>query len=196
MALRPRILLLSLILLAALALVPAAFARGGKVGFDGGTAAERVQVTRALAASTFDWNLVPTRVTVHIAPNIASEAAPGEIWLDAGLLDTGRFSWGVVQHEYAHQVDFLVLTPDAREQVRQRLGGGAWCTEVPGLAHADYGCERFASTLAWAYWPSSDNCMRPLSAVDESAALTPAAFRTLLADVLRQPSLRSMNARR
>jgi hypothetical protein len=64
--------------------------------FDGGTPAERSGVRAALRASSFDWRVVPGVVTIHIVPDLgASEAAPGEIWLDTGLLDTGMFAWGV-----------------------------------------------------------------------------------------------------
>ena len=52
-------------------------------------------------------------------------------------------------------------------------------------ATAEYGCERFASTLAWAYWQSPDNCMQPSEVADaESAAMAPAAFRALMTSLL------------
>jgi hypothetical protein len=162
----------------------AAFARGATVAFTGGTTAQRSQVARALAVSNFDWSVLPTRVTVHIGRDFDAEAAPGEVWLDARLLDTGRFSWGVVQHEFAHQVDFQLLSAEARDGFALLLGGSAWCGASPLVAHGDYGCERFASTLAWAYWPSTSNCMKPISSSDESAAMEPAAFRAALAAAL------------
>jgi hypothetical protein len=59
---------------------------------------------------------------------------------------------------------------------------------VPGLAHAQYGCERFASTLAWAYWPNPANSMRAGSVRDESAALAPAAFRALMTIMVGAPT--------
>jgi len=190
-----RLYLLTFAALVALTLAPAAFARGGNIQFDGGTAYQRTQVREALSISSFDWSVVPTRVTVHIAHGIESEATPGQIWLDAGLLDAGRFSWGVVQHEYAHQVDFSLFTDAIRARVQTQLGGKTWCNFTAGLAHADYGCERFASTLAWAYWPSADNCMRPQSKRDESGGMTPVAFRALLASVLEKPALRRLTVR-
>ncbi len=55
--------------------------------------------------------------------------------------------------------------------------------------HSDDGCERFASTVAWAYWQNGDNCMKPASKYDESAGMTPAAFRATLARLLDLPSL-------
>ena len=164
-----------------------ALAGGGNYVFAGGTPKQQAQVRSALDASAFDWNLVPAQITVHIAPGITSEATTGNIWLDGNLLNAGRFSWGIVQHEYAHQVDFYLLDETKRAFLEQALGGKDWCYGVPGLQHAQYGCERFASTLAWAYWPSSDNSMKPASAKDESAAMAPAKFRALLATMIGAP---------
>ena len=190
MVLQRRLALTAVILLGTLIFSSNAFAAGAKLGFTGGSSAERTQVTRALAASSFDWSLLPTRVTVHIGRDLESEAAPGEVWLNGTLLDAGRFSWGVVQHEFAHQVDFQLLSVDARDRFALLLGGSAWCRDSVALAHADYGCERFASTLAWAYWPSANNCMKPTSGSDESAAMTPAAFRAALAEALQTQALK------
>ena len=169
-----------------------AVAGGAKVAFSGGSSADRLQVTRALAASSFDWRLLPRRVAVHIGPGFASEAAPGEIWLDSRLLRSGRFAWGVVQHEFAHQIDFQLLTPASRARFASRLGAPAWCWSSPGFGHGDYGCERFASTVAWAYWPNAGNCMKPASWSDEAGRMTPAAFRAALAAELRVPTLRNI----
>jgi hypothetical protein len=159
--------------------------RAAAVVFDGGTANERTQVTRALAASSFDWSILP-QVTVHIGSYLGSASTRGNVWLEASLLDSGRFAWGVIQHEYAHQVDFFLLDDAARAQLLQLLGGTAWCVDdMPGLAHADYACERFASTLAWAYWQSPDNCMKPNGRGDvESGSVAPAVFRVALAKLL------------
>jgi hypothetical protein len=175
---------------AALALAGGAQAKGGHYVFDGGTAVQQGQVKKALDASSFDWNLVPATITVHISRGHDSEAVKGEIWLDADLLNAGTFAWGVVQHEYAHQVDFFLLD-DAKHAQLAALGGKAWwapngLAAAPNgtLAHADLTSERFASTLAWAYWPSTQNAMRPTSPKDESAAMAPAAFRALLGRVL------------
>jgi len=163
---------------------PAA-AAGGRYVFDGGTSAEREQVGAALATSAFDWSIVPGKVTIHIARGATSSAAPGEIWLDADLLDAGAFSWGVVQHEFAHQVDFLLLDDAERASLLHVLGGTTWCyANTQLLPHADYGCERFASTLAWAFWPSPENCMRPSSTGGETSSVPAAAFRTLVRRLL------------
>lgn len=171
---------------ASLVLPAAAIPAGGSYVFDGGTRAQRQAVIFALEASSFDWDVVPGPIVVHIVRGAASEAAPGEIWLDADLLDAGRFAWGVVQHEYAHQVDYLRLDDAQRARLLELLGGRDWCYGVTGLRHAEYGCERFASTLAWSYWQSPDNCMRPTSPRDESAALPTRQFKTLLGSMLRE----------
>jgi hypothetical protein len=164
---------------AALALfgAPAAQAAGGHYSFDGGTRGEQAQVRAALNASIFDWNIVPGAVVVHIAPNVVSSAAPNEIWLDARLLDAGRFSWGVVQHEYAHQVDFGVLTDAMRQQLAPLLGGTSWWG--PRAEHDQLDSERFADLLAWAFWPSPDNTLKP-----PGADATSAGFRATLASLL------------
>jgi hypothetical protein len=189
MLLRPRILVLLVLAFAVMATAPVAFARGANYSFDGGTSAQRAQVDKALNASSFDWAIIRNQITVHIG-RFDSHASAGEIWLDAPLLDSGRFSWGVIQHEFAHQIDFFLLTPENRVELQRLLGAKAWCWETSGLQHADYGCERFASTVAWAYWQNRDNCMKPASKHDESAGMTPVAFRAALARVLDLPSLR------
>jgi len=150
---------------------------GGRYAFAGGTPREQAEVVRALDASSFDWDVVPARITIHIERAVPSQATKGEIWIDADLLDAGPFAWGVVQHEYAHQVDFFLLTPPARAALLHKVGGRAWCTDA--TARRDQlGCERFASMLSWAYWPSPQNCMRP------SDGTSPAEFRTLLSRLL------------
>jgi hypothetical protein len=177
-----------------LALAGVAQAGGGSYVFDGGTPGQQRQVRLALNASAFDWSIVPGTVVIHIERGTQSRANRGEIWLDAKLLDWGRYSWGLVQHEYAHQVDFLVVTPEARAQLAAALGGSDWCWGTPGFDHADYGCERFASTLAWAYWPSRDNSLRPTASFQESAALPATEFRALLARLLGTPAAPQLEA--
>jgi hypothetical protein len=130
------------------------------------------------------WSVLPQPVTIRIKRGAASSATPGEIVLDASLLDAGSFSWGVIQHEFAHEVDFLVLDDADRVRLQAALGASSWWP-ADGLAHPQLGCERFASTLAWAYWPSRANVMRPASTSDEAGSLAPAAFRTLLDSILR-----------
>src|SRR3989442_1166716 len=122
-----------------LALPSSATPAGGSYVLVGGTGAERQAVVSALQASSFDWAIVPGPVTIHIVRGAASMSIPHEIWLDADLLDAGPFAWGVVQHEYAHQVDYLLLDDSDRARLLRLLGGRDWCHSVPGLPHADYG---------------------------------------------------------
>jgi hypothetical protein len=183
-----RRLLLSLpIALAALALAGPALAVGGNYAVDGATTRERAQVRSALAVSAFDWGVVRARVRIHVRRGTVTRSAPGEIWVDADLLDAGRYSWAFVQHEYGHQVDFFTFDDSARARLNESLRGKEWWWGTPGLAHADHGCERFASTLAWAYWPSKNNALRPLGPRDESGAMQPARFRALLTKLLGGP---------
>ena len=153
--------------------------------FEGGTAAERHVVARALEESSFDWSVIPATITVHIVRGLDSGASPGDIWLDADLLDGGTVADGVVQHEFAHEVDYLLFDDALRSRLLRLLGGRDWCYSVLGLPHRAYGCERFASTLAWAYWPSPENAMKPMSARDEAAAMAPQRFRELMSTILR-----------
>jgi hypothetical protein len=174
------------VVLAALLAAPVgAAARQQQLALAGGTSRERAQVVAALAASSFNWQLVPARIAIHIARGVPSQATPGEIWLDADLLDAGPFAWGVVQHEFAHQVDFFLLNVNARAVLLHRLGGTVWCNDAPENRD-ELGCERFASTLAWAYWPSRENCMRPAAA----HAFSRAGFRNLLSRLLQTSTLR------
>ena len=177
-----RRLFIPFVVLAALAFAPGALASGGAYSFDGGTRAEQAQVRSALDASSFNWSLVPGRVVIHIGAADGPHATQGQIWLDASLLDSGRFSWGVVQHEYAHQVDFALLTDSMRGQLHSLLGGASWW----GSDHAQLDCERFADALAWAYWQSPDNVMKPDGTTDEGGQVAPARFRAVL-DALLQP---------
>src|SRR5438105_3782094 len=112
-----------LALLSALWSAAPAAAAGGNYVFEGGTPRQQAQVTAALDASSFDWSVVPVEITVHIVPGVASEATPGHVWLDSRLVDSGRFSWGVIQHEYAHQVDYFLLDDEKRALIMQAIGG-------------------------------------------------------------------------
>ena len=160
-------------------------AAGGNYRFDGGSALERTQVREALKASSFNWSLVKAQVTIHIQRGTVSHALPGEIWLDADLLDSGRFSWATVQDEYSHQVDFFLFTPEIRAQLQAALGAKAWCYENGSIqAHGDQGCERFTSLLPWAYWQSPDNAYKPTAKTDESAAMAPTRFKELLSRLI------------
>lgn len=57
---------------------------------------------------------------------MASQAMASRIWPDADLLDGGTFSWRVVQQDYAHLVDFTLLTDTRRPQFQTLLGGTSW----------------------------------------------------------------------
>jgi hypothetical protein len=156
----------------------AARAAGGHYAFVGGTPAERAGVTAALDASRFDWSLVPETVTIRLQPDQPTAAIPGTILLDSNLVDAGRFAWGPIQHEYAHEVDFFLLDPATRAVLRARLGGVAWLEA--GVPHDDLAGERFADALTWAYWPSPDDVTRP------PGEFAPTAFRSLLTGLLAQ----------
>lgn len=175
-------------------LAQSALAAGGTYTFAGGTVREQATVRSALAVSSFDWSVLATPVVVHIARIDGSYSEAGNVYLDSALLDSGRFAWGVVQHEFAHQVDFLLFDNDKRATLNDALGGTDWCYGVPGLEHAAYGCERFASELAWAYWPSADNSMSPAATHGESAGMPAAQFRSLLAQLLGMPTLATPTA--
>ena len=178
---RARALILLGTVAAATLLPPVGRAVGGRYAFAGGTPRQQTEVRRALGASRFDWSLVPANITIHIAPVPTSFAVPGAIWLDTALLNAGPLAWGVVQHEYAHQVDFFLLADGSRSLLQRQLGATAWCPDVP--VHRDsLGCERFASALAWAYWPSADNVMR--TAIPRG--LSAARFRSLVNTVLSE----------
>jgi hypothetical protein len=180
-----RRVLLLFVLLGLLAAPVDAFARGPGLAFTGGTPAEQAQVRAALNVSSFPWEILPQTIQVHVARGVDSYATPGQVVLDADLLDAGRFSWGTVQHEFGHQVDFLLVDDATRATLATALGGRAWYyAGDPGAAHGEYGCERFASTLAWSYWQSPDNAMKPATTHDESAAMAPAQFRALLAELI------------
>ena len=179
---------LGLALTLALVFPASALAGGGNYSFDGARPAERTTVRAALNASSFDWGIVSERVTIHVGGYGVSQSTPGHVWLDRGLLASGRFAWATVMDEYAHQVDYFVLDPARRALLQRRLGASAWCYEVSGLAHGAHGCERFASMIAWAYWPSLHNSYRPASSTDESAAMPAGEFRALLSDVVGMPT--------
>lgn len=172
-------------LLAAFAFAGQAHAAGGTYVFEGGTQKQQREVNRALQASSFNWSLVSGTVTIHIGPVGTSYATAGNVFLDGDLLNAGRFAWGIVQHEYAHQVDFLLLDAAKREALKTALGTSAWCYEDAAVRdHGAQGCERFASTLAWSYWQTADNSMKPAGRNDESGAIAPAKFRALLGALL------------
>jgi len=169
------------------AFAQSAMAGGGNYAFTGGTPQEQATVHSALEASSFSWSLIPSTITIHIGAYGDSYSTYGQVYLDASLLDSGRFAWGVVQHEMGHQVDFFLFDDAKRAQMLQLLGGQDWCYTVPGLKHSDHGCERFASELAWAYWASPDNSMKPASSTDEAGAIPVAQFRAVLTQLIGAP---------
>jgi hypothetical protein len=164
-------------------LVPAnADAAGGSYTFSGGSESARAAVRDALEASAFDWSLVPEPVTIQIADCGCAGARPGVIVLDETLLESipyGRaYTWGIVQHEYAHQVWWLALDDVQRSFLRGRLRALDLCYEQSGISPDGHACERFASTLAWAYWPNAGNPMRA------DSAMSARRFRALMVSFL------------
>jgi hypothetical protein len=172
--------------------VPVASAKGGHYVFDGGTAHERQQVVSALDVSAFNWSVVPWTVTIRIrradfwdgssgGPN-GGYASRKLIVLDSALLDRGDVSWGYVQHEYAHQVDLSRFNDAIRRRLTYLLVGRSWWTK-PGRPHAMAASERFASTLAWTYWPSPQNALGDWNG-NESHAMLPGPFKKLMRSLL------------
>jgi hypothetical protein len=183
-----------LALVAAIVVSPAS-GIGGRYTISGGTPREQTQVRDALRASSFDWSALPQQVSVEIKRGAGSYATPGQIVLDADLLDAGIFSWGVVQHEFAHQVDFLLFDDADRSRLQTILGGASWWA-AGDLAHGQLTCERFASTLAWAYWPSPANVMQPAAGGDDEAgSTTAAAFRTAVNSIIRTHQISTLSRR-
>jgi hypothetical protein len=173
--------------LSGLVLSTNALASGGSYAFEGGTPKQRATVSAALDASAFPWDIVPKQIKIRIGKGYDSEASRGTISLDSDLLDAGVFSWGTVQHEYAHQVDYFLFDDATRARLFPILGGRCWFATC-GALHGELTSERFASTLAWSYWPRYSNTMKPEGPGDESAAMKPGAFRSLMAQVLGVPA--------
>ena len=138
-----------------------ALAGGGDYVFDGGTARQQAQVRAALEASSFDWDVVKRQVTVHVGAHGTSRSTPGHVWLDGGLLDTGRFAWAIVSTSTHTRSTSQCSTPPI---VRGSAPLGAARLVLRGARPRprDYGCERFATLVSWAYWPSQR--LRPESA--------------------------------
>jgi hypothetical protein len=165
-----------------------ALASDVSLSFDGGTQAEQGQVRAGLDASSFNWGMIPGPIVVHIRRGVDSHAVPDEVWFDANLLDAGRYSWGVVQHEFAHELDYTVLTDAMRAQLHTLLGGESWWS-TDAEAHCQADSERFADLVSWAYWTTRDNVLRPAGAADEGGQVSPAQFRAALAALLPQAQL-------
>jgi hypothetical protein len=104
---------------------------------------------------------VPVEVTIQLVDCGCAGSRPGVIVLDETLLESPpygpAYTWGLVHHEYAHQIWWYVLDDVERTFLQERLGGTDLCFEQRGLPHDAHTCERFANTLAWAYWPVEGN---------------------------------------
>src|ERR1700752_1863509 len=124
-------------LVASLAFAGTAQAAGGNYVFDGGSPEAQETVRSALAASAFDFSQVPAQITIKISRCGCAGARPGVIVLDEDVVtDTShgeRYSWGVIQNEYAHQVDFFLFQDADRAAMRRVVGGKDWCYERSGL---------------------------------------------------------------
>jgi hypothetical protein len=115
-----------------------AAAAGGDYAISGGTPAEQATVRAALNASSFNWSVLPQTIQVTIEPEAGDSATPGSVSIDPQLLDMGVFSWGIVQHEFAHQIDFYLLNNAERAQLAQAIGGVEWFPSGGALPHAAY----------------------------------------------------------
>jgi len=118
-------------------LLPAnADAHGGSYTFSGGSEAAQSEARNALEASAFDWGLVPETVTLQIIDCGCAGARPGVVVLDETLLEAtpyGRaYTWGIVQHEYAHQVWWFALDDEQGGVLQDTLGGADPATNGRG----------------------------------------------------------------
>jgi hypothetical protein len=152
------------VVVAWLAFAGTAQAAGGNYVLEGGSPEAQETVRAALNASAFDFSRVPAQITIRITSCGCAGARPGLIVLDETVLTDAslgdRYSWALIQHEYAHQVDYFLFEEADRTAVRKALGGRDWCYEKAGLAHDAHGCERFADVFAWAFWPARKNILR------------------------------------
>jgi hypothetical protein len=169
--------------LASLALAGTAQAAGGNYVIQGGSPEAQATVRSALDASWFDFSRISDQVTIRISRCGCAGARPGLIVLDEDVvLDTSlgaKYAWGLIQHEYAHQVDYLLFQDTDRAAIRRTLGGKDWCYEVAGLKHDDHGCERFAEVFTWAFWPTRYNIQRE-DARDVAPKMKPRCFRAIV----------------
>jgi hypothetical protein len=79
-----------------------------------------------------------------------------------------------------------------RAQLQPQLQAPEWWGSI--TQHSELGCERFADQIAWAYWQSPDNVMKPSGVAGEGGQLTPAAFRAALASALGVQPIRTLAA--
>jgi hypothetical protein len=192
--LAPRRHLVLLAALAALVLPGKAGAADVALEFSGGSDTARAEVIAALDASAFDWSLIGRPVTVQIFECGCAGSRPGVVVLDETMLASspyGRaYTWGIVQHEFAHQVWWYALDDERRSELQALLGGRDLCYEQPGLPHDAHACELFASTMTWAYWPVAGN---PMQAEKVMGARS---FRRLLSRLLAIEARLRVAARR
>jgi hypothetical protein len=101
----------------------------------------------------------PPQITIQVSRCSCAGAREGLIVLDVIREDSlgEKYAWGIIQHEYAHQIDYFLFQRADRRAVRNTLGGKDWCYETAGVAHDDHGCERFADVFSWAFWPTQEN---------------------------------------
>jgi hypothetical protein len=169
--------------LASLALAGTAQAAGGNYVIEGGSPEAQATVRAALDASWFDFSRVSNEITIKILRCGCAGAKPGLIVLDEDVVTntslSEKYAWGLIQHEFAHQVDFFLFQQADRTAIRSVLGGKDWCYELRGLAHDDHGCERFAEVFAWAFWPTRHNIQR-LDARDLAPRMKARRFRALV----------------
>jgi len=90
----------------------------------------------------------------------------------------------------AHEVDFAVLSDATRVKLHALLHGTSWWG---GEGHSELDCERFADLVAWAYWISPDNVMKPQSTLDEGGQVS--ALTALLPGVPLVPQPAGQGAR-
>src|SRR5438034_2637488 len=104
-------------------------------------------------------------------------------------LEASSFDWSLLPGSIA----IHIVHGEPSRSLPHRIWFDADLLEsVPGLAHDQYGCERFASTLAWSFWPSPENSMRPTHRGDELAAMAPAKFRALVTKLTSRKAGRGM----
>lgn len=164
-----------------------AWAAGGRYLVYGGTAEQQGQVRFALEVSTFDWGIVGKPVVIHITPGGGVFATRGHIWIPASVVDGSPKSWLEIQGEYAHQVDFFVLSDPVRRKFQALLGGSAWWYTSSLRPPEEYTSERFASLLAWAYWPGPQKSLPMRWKSGDSLAVLAARFRALMQKLVGVP---------
>ncbi|MBD0338241.1 MAG: hypothetical protein ICV67_03035 [Thermoleophilia bacterium] len=87
-------------------------------------------------------------------------------------LEASAFDWGIVPTLVARNIG-----PGFPNRLVARRGSGPPALGVRGRA-------LLLSTRVWAYWPSRYNAYWPRAPRDEAGAVSPSAFRALIASVL------------